>query len=78
MVEKPNYSPNKNVVVPKDEYTAYTYGVYDMFHIGHLNLFKRIKDNFHKLIVGVHNDEDVMTYKNKPIIPFHRRPSLVS
>jgi len=77
MEEKPNYSPDKNVVVPKDEYTAYTYGVFDMFHIGHLNLFKRIKDNFGKLIVGVHNDEDVMTYKNKPIIPYKDRLEIV-
>ena len=77
MEEKPNYSPDKNVVMPKKQYTAYTYGVYDMFHIGHLNLFKRIKDNFHKLIVGVHNDEDVMTYKNKPIIPYQERLEIV-
>ena len=77
MEEKPNYSPDKNVVVPKDEYTTYTYGVFDLFHIGHLNLFKRIKDNFGKLIVGVHNDEDVMTYKNKPIIPYLERLEIV-
>jgi len=77
MEEKPNYSPDKNVVVPKDEYTAYTYGVFDMFHIGHLNLFKRIKDNFGKLIVGIHNDEDVMTYKNKPTIPYKDRLEIV-
>ena len=77
MEEKPNYSPDKNVVIPKDEYTAYTYGVFDMFHIGHLNLFKRIKDNFHKLIVGVHNDEQVMTYKNKPTIPYQERLEIV-
>ena len=77
MEEKPNYSPDKNVVIPNDEYTAYTYGVFDMFHIGHLNLFKRIKDNFHKLIVGVHNDEQVMTYKNKPTIPYQERLEIV-
>lgn len=77
IIEKEKYSPDKNVIVPKDEYTAYTYGVYDMFHIGHLNLFKRIKDNFHKLIVGVHNDEDVMTYKNKPIIPYQERLEII-
>jgi glycerol-3-phosphate cytidylyltransferase len=77
MIEKEKYSPDKNVVVPKDEYIAYTYGVYDMFHIGHLNLFKRIEDNFGKLIVGVHNDEDVMTYKNKPVIPYKDRLEIV-
>jgi glycerol-3-phosphate cytidylyltransferase len=77
MEEKPNFSPDKNMIASKKEYTAYTYGVYDMFHIGHLNLFKRIKDNFGKLIVGVHNDGDVMTYKNKPIIPYKDRLEIV-
>ena len=52
---------------------AYTYGVYDMFHVGHLNLLSRIKDNFDRLIVGVHNDEQVMTYKQKPIISYKDR-----
>ena len=77
MIEKEKYSPDKNVVVPKDQYTAYTYGVYDMFHVGHLNLFKRIKDNFSKLIVGVHNDNDVITYKSKPIISYEDRLEII-
>jgi glycerol-3-phosphate cytidylyltransferase len=57
--------------------TAYTYGVYDLFHIGHINLFKRIKEKCDKLIVGVHNDEQVMTYKNKPIINYYDRLEIV-
>lgn len=57
--------------------TAYTYGVYDLFHIGHLNLFKRIKQNCDKLIVGVHNDEQVMTYKKRPIICYNDRLEIV-
>lgn len=76
-IEKQNFSPFKNMIDVKKEYVAYTYGVFDMFHIGHLNLFKRIKDNFSKLIVGVHNDEDVMTYKNKPIISYKDRLEIV-
>jgi glycerol-3-phosphate cytidylyltransferase len=56
---------------------AYTYGVYDLFHIGHVNLFKRIKQQCTKLIVGVHNDEQVMTYKNKPIISYLDRLEIV-
>lgn len=56
---------------------AYTYGVFDLFHIGHLNLFKRIKQNYNQLIVGVHNDEQVMTYKDKPIISYEERLEIV-
>jgi len=77
MQEKPNFSPDKNMIEAKSEYTVYTYGVFDMFHIGHLNLFKKIKDSFHKLIVGVHNDDDVMTYKSKPIIPYSERIEII-
>jgi len=57
--------------------TAYTYGVYDLFHVGHVNLFKRIKENCDKLIVGVHNDEQVMTYKKKPIISYNDRLEII-
>jgi len=57
--------------------TAYTYGVYDLFHVGHINLFKRIKQKCDKLIVGVHNDEQVMTYKQKPIISYKDRLDIV-
>lgn len=66
-----------NIIEIKNIYTAYTYGVYDMFHIGHLNLFKRIKNNFDKLIVGIHNDEQVTTYKEKPVIPYHNRLEII-
>ena len=66
-----------NVGVDKETHVAYTYGIYDMFHIGHLNLFKRIKENFDKLIVGVHNDEQVITYKQKSIIPYKDRLEIV-
>lgn len=57
--------------------TAYTYGVYDLFHVGHLNLFKKIKQTCNKLIVGVHNDEQVQTYKKIPIISYEDRLELI-
>ena len=57
--------------------TAYTYGVYDLFHVGHIKLFQRIKENCNKLIVGVHNDEQVMTYKEKPIISYNDRLEII-
>ena len=57
---------------------GYTQGVYDMFHIGHLNIIKRAKEQCDYLIVGVSTDELVQEYKNKkPIIPFYERCEIV-
>ena len=57
---------------------GYTTGVYDMFHIGHLNILKRAKEQCDYLIVGVSTDELVQEYKNKmPIIPFNERAEIV-
>ena len=57
---------------------GYTTGVFDMFHIGHLNILKRAKEQCEILIVGVSTDELVEAYKNKtPIIPFCDRVAIV-
>lgn len=56
---------------------GYTTGVYDLFHIGHLNLFKNAKGMCDKLIVGVTVDE-LVQYKGKSaMIPFEDRIELV-
>ncbi len=56
---------------------GYTTGVYDLFHIGHLNLLKNAKGMCDKLIVGVTVDE-LVTYKGKKaLIPFEDRIELV-
>lgn len=58
---------------------GYTTGVFDMFHIGHLNILKRAKAQCDHLIVGVSTDDVVRGYKNKtPIIPFEERIAIVS
>ena len=57
---------------------GYTTGVYDMFHIGHLNILKRAKEQCDYLIVGVSTDELVMKEKNKtPVIPWEERAQII-
>lgn len=57
---------------------GYTTGVFDLFHIGHLNILKRAKEQCEFLIVGVSTDELVESYKHKhPLIPFEERVQIV-
>lgn len=57
---------------------GYTQGVYDLFHIGHLNLLNNAKKYCDFLIVGVNSDDLVMKYKNKkPIINENERAKIV-
>ena len=57
---------------------GYTTGVYDLFHIGHLNVLRNAKEQCNYLIVGVSTDELVEQYKHKkPIIPFEERVKIV-
>ena len=62
---------NKQIIV-------YTVGVWDMFHIGHLNLLKAAKALGDKLIVGVNTDELVLEYKgHRPLLHFEDRIAVI-
>lgn len=57
---------------------GYTTGVFDMFHIGHLNILRRAKEQCEFLVVGVSTDDVVETYKHKrPVISFNERIAIV-
>ncbi|MFT4412580.1 adenylyltransferase/cytidyltransferase family protein [Fredinandcohnia humi] len=57
---------------------GYTTGVFDLFHVGHLNILKRAKEKCDYLIVGVSTDELVLSYKSKkPVIPHVERMAIV-
>jgi glycerol-3-phosphate cytidylyltransferase len=58
---------------------GYTTGVFDLFHIGHLNIFRRAKEQCDFLIVGVSTDELVIQEKvKKPVFSFEERYKIVS
>jgi len=57
---------------------GYTTGVFDLFHIGHLNILRCAKERCEVLVVGVSTDELVESYKGKrPIICFEDRKQIV-
>lgn len=56
---------------------GYTSGVYDLFHIGHVNILRNAKSMCDKLIVGVTIDELVSYKGKKSVIPYHERIEVV-
>ena len=61
----------------EEKIIGYTSGVYDLFHVGHLNLLKNAKGLCDQLIVGVTSDE-LVSYKNKKaVIPHNERMEIV-
>tara|TARA_B100001093_G_scaffold370396_1_gene355367 strand:- start:984 stop:1406 length:423 start_codon:yes stop_codon:yes gene_type:complete len=58
---------------------GYTSGVYDLFHVGHLNILNKAKQMCDKLIVGVTTDELMKDYKKKKsVIPYIERSEIVA
>ena len=58
---------------------GYTTGVFDLFHVGHLNILKKAASQCDKLIVGVTTDEFAIEYKNiKPVVPFNERIEIIN
>lgn len=57
--------------------TVLTYGTFDLFHIGHLNILKRLKEKGDHLVVGVSTDGFNAIKGKKPIVPFDQRIEIV-
>ena len=70
-------APTKDA--PRKKYhTGYIAGVFDLFHLGHLNMFKRAKEQCDYLIVGIVTDEGVRRLKKAgPFVPFEERIEMV-
>lgn len=57
--------------------TVITYGTFDLFHIGHLNIIKRLSALGDRLVVGVSTDEFNAIKGKRPIVPFEQRLEIV-
>jgi len=57
--------------------TVLTYGTFDLFHIGHVNLLRRLKALGDRLVVGVSSEEFNSIKGKKTVMPFEHRAAVV-
>lgn len=58
---------------------GYTCGCFDLFHVGHLNLLERCKEQCERLIVGICSDDYIREYKHKePVYTQEDRRRIIS
>lgn len=57
--------------------TIITYGTFDMFHIGHLNLLRRLSEMADNVVVAVSTDEFNLGKGKKTLIPYEQRAAIV-
>lgn len=58
---------------------GYASGVFDMFHVGHLNLLRRARNRCSHLVVGVGSDEYVENlWGRPPVVPCDERIDIIS
>jgi len=58
--------------------TVITFGTFDLFHIGHLNILERAKKYGDRLVVGISSDELNISKKNKaPVYSFENRKDII-
>lgn len=72
------HSDNSSNNTPKKYHTGYIAGVFDLFHVGHLEKFKLAKEQCDYLIVGLVSDEGVIKHKKTtPFVPFEERKAML-
>lgn len=64
-------------MMPMTNRTVLTYGTFDLFHVGHLNLLRRMRELGGRLIVGVSTDEFNERKGKKTVVPFRDRIAIV-
>ncbi len=58
--------------------TVITYGTFDLFHIGHVNLLRRLKTLGNRTVIGLSTDEFNAIKGKKTVMPYEHRESILS